>query len=407
VRVSTAFNRMLDLPRAWVTGVSFESRGVVVRVRLRRRRKVCGRCGQLVHATHETKTRRWRHLDLGGQRCFVECALRRVRCPDCGVRVEAVAWARPGARHTRDFEDVVAFLAQRMAKAPIAALMRVDWETVGRIVERVVADKLDEERLKGLVLIGVDEVSWRRRHRYLTCVADHTTGDIVWINEGRNAQTLQAFFDQLGEPGRASIRAVSIDMSAGYENAIRAAVPDAEVCFDPWHVVKLAGEAVDQVRRAEWNAQGKSRTTGGKWVKGTRWSLLKAPERQSAEQLAILGEVQKANRALYRAFLLKEQLRLLYQLDDSREAPQLLRAWVSWASRSRLRPFVKLARTIREHRDGILAAIRLGLSNARLEGLDSKVRLLSHRSFGFHSAAPLIALIYLCCGGIVIDLPVR
>jgi transposase len=398
---------MLRLPGASVTGVRFERRGVVVSVRLRRRRKVCGRCGQVVRATHETNVRRWRHLDLGGTRCFIECALRRVRCPDCGVKTEGVAWARPGARHTRDFEDVVAFLAQQMAKAPIAALMRVDWETVGRIVERVVADKLDAERLSGLVLIGVDEVSWRRRHRYLTCVADHASGDIVWIREGRNQATLQAFFDELGPEGRASIRAVSIDMSAGYEQAIRAACPDAEVCFDPWHVVKLAGEAVDQVRRQEWNAKGKSKTPGGKWVKGTRWSLLKAPERQSAEQLAILGEVQQANRRLYRAFLLKEQLRLLYNLDDPREAPELLRAWLAWASRSRLKAFVKLARTIRQHRDGILAAIRLGLSNARLEGLNSKVRLISHRSFGFHSAAPLIALVYLCCGGIAIDLPVK
>jgi transposase len=406
VRVTTAFNRMLGLPGASVTGVSFERRGVVVRVRLRRRRKVCGRCGQVVRATHETNLRRWRHLDLGGSRCFIECELRRVRCPDCGVKVEAVAWARPGARHTRDFEDVVAFLAQQMAKTPIARLMRIDWETVGRIVERVVADRLDEQRLRGLVLIGVDEVSWRR-HRYLSCVADHVSGDIVWIREGRSAATLQAFFDRLGDEGRASIRAVSIDMSAGYENAIRAAVPQAEVCFDPWHVVKLAGEAVDRVRRQDWNARGKSKAPGGKWVKATRWSLLKAPERQTVEQLAILGEVQQANRRLYRAFLLKEQLRLLYQLDNPADAPELLRAWLAWASRSRLKPFVTLARTIREHRDGILAAIRLGLSNARLEGLNSKVRLISHRSFGFHSAAPLIALIYLCCGGIVIDLPVN
>jgi transposase len=361
----------------------------------------------VVRATHERRVRRWRHLDLGGTRCFIECELRRVRCPDCGVKTEAVGWARRGARHTRDFEDVVAFLAQQMAKSPIARLMRIDWETVGRIVERVVADRLDAERLKRLVLIGVDEISWRRRHRYLTCVTDHESGDIVWVREGRNAQTLQAFFDQLGEAGKASIRAVSIDMSAGYENAIRQAVPHAEVCFDPWHVVKLAGAAVDKVRRQEWNAHGKSTTPGGKWVKGTRWSLLKAPERQSVEQLAILDEVQQANRKLYRGFLLKEELRMLYQLDDPALAPEHLEAWLAWACRSRLKPFVKLSRTIRKHRDGILAAIRLGLSNARLEGLNSKVRLISHRSFGFHSAAPLIALIYLCCGGIEIDLPIR
>jgi transposase len=407
VRVTTAFNRMLRLPGASVTGVSFEHEGVVVRVRLRRRRRVCSRCGQLCRATHDSAPRRWRHLDLGAQRCFIECELRRVKCPDCGVRVEAVPFARAGARFTRDFEDVVAFLAQQMAKTPICLLLRIAWDSVGRIVERVVADQLDEQRLSGLVRIGVDEIAYRRHKRYLTLVCDHRSGDIVWIGLGRGERTLGAFFSELGEDGRRSIKAVSIDMAAGYERAVRAAVPGAEVCFDPFHVVALAGRAVDDVRRSEWRTQGKSKTRGGKWVKGVRWSLLKAPERQSDAQLAVLADVQKANRSLYRAFLLKEELRMLYQLEDPREASGLLDAWLSWAQRSRLAPFVKLAKIIREHREGILAAIRLGLSNGRLEGLNSKVRLISHRSFGFHSAAPLIALIYLCCGGITIDLPMR
>ena len=162
---------------------------------------------------------------------------------------------------------------------------------------------------------------------------------------------------------------------------------------------------VDDVRRAEWNARGKSATDDGKWVKHSRWSLLKAPERQTERQLATLAEVQHANRRLYRGFLLKEELRALYHLDDSALAPEHLDAWLAWASRSKLKPFVKLARTIRRYRDGILAAIRLGLSNARLEGLNSKVRLISHRSYGFHSADPLIALIHLCAGGITINPP--
>ena len=134
-------------------------------------------------------------------------------------------------------------------------------------------------------------------------------------------------------------------------------------------------------------------------------SLLKAPENQTIDQLARLGEAQQANRALYRAFLLREELRLLYHLPDRALAAAHLDAWLAWASRSRLRPFVRLARTIRRHREGILTAIRLGLSNGRLEGLNSRIRLISHRSFGFHSADPLIALVYLCCSGIVIDLP--
>jgi transposase len=405
MRVSTAFNRLLRLPGASVIGVSFGAEGVIVTVRLRRRRRVCSRCGQAGRLPiHGRRVKRWRHLDLGAQRCIIECELRRLWCRSCGAQFEAVPWARPGSRYTRDFEDVVAWLAQQMAKTPIAGMLRIAWDTVGRIVERVVADRLDETRLSGLVAIGVDEISYRRHHRYLTSVVDHRAGAIVWCAPGRNAATLRRFFDELGER-RHTIRAVSIDMSGGYEKAIRDAIPAAEVAFDPFHVVRLAQRAVDRVRRDEWNAHERSHTPTGRWIKGTRWSLLKAPERQSIDQLALLAEVQQANRALYRGFLLKEELRLLYQLEDPTLAPAHLDAWLAWASRSRLRPFVRLARTIRSHRAGVLAAIRLGLTNGRLEGLNSRIRLISHRSFGFHSAAPLIALVYLCTTGITINLP--
>ncbi len=406
MRVTTAFNRLLALPGARVIDVSFTPEGVVVEVALRRRRAACSGCGQVCRSVHDRSRRRWRHLDLAGQRLHVEYCVRRVRCPDCGVRVEAVPFARPRARHTRDFEDLTAFLAQQMAKTPITALLRIGWDTVGAIVGRVVCDHLDERRLSGLVQIGVDEIAYRRGQRYLTSVCDHRSGAIVWMCPGRNAATLQAFFRELGERKR-SIRAVSIDMSGGYAKAVREGLPDAEVCIDPFHVCQLAARAVDEVRRSEWNAKGKSETAGGKWVKGVRWSLLKAPERQSIDQLAALGEVSLANRRLFRAFLLKEELRLLYHLDDPALAPEHLAAWLAWASRSKLKPFVKLARTIRRHREGILSAIRLGLSNGRLEGLNSKVRLISHRSFGFHSAAPLVALVYLCCGGLVVTPPLR
>jgi transposase len=406
VRVTTAFNRLLRLAGGSVIDVSFSPEGLIATVRLRRRRRVCSTCGQTGGhlQIHGRRVKRWRHLDLGSSRCIIECQLRRLWCPDCGVRYEAVPWARAGSAYTRDFEDVVAWLAQQMAKTPIAGMLRIAWDTVGQIVERVVADHLDETRLAGLVAIGCDEISYRRGQRYLTSVVDHKTGAIVWCSAGRNAKTLQAFFDLLGER-KHSIRAVSIDMSGGYEKAIRDSIPAAEICFDPFHVVRLGQRAVDQVRRDEWNAHERSHTPKGRWIKGTRWSLLKSPDKQTIGQLALLGEVQQANKAMFRAFLLKEQLRLLYQLEDPALAPALLNAWLAWASRSSLQPFIKLARTIRRHRDGILAAIRLGLSNGRLEGLNSRIRLISHRSFGLHSATPLIALVYLCCAGIAIPLP--
>ncbi len=406
VRVTTAFNRMLGLPGAWVRDVAFGSEGVIVTVVLRAKKPVCSGCGARGLKIKEHREKRWRHLDLGAPRCVIECRLRRLYCPGCGDVYEAVPWARAGSPYTRDFDDLCAWLAQQMSQTQVTNLMRIAWESVAKILERVVSDKLDRGRLDGLVQIGCDEVSYGAEHKFLTCVADHQQGRIVWAAPGRNATTLQAFFDGLTDEQKASIKAVSIDMSAGYEKAIRNAVPDAEVCFDPFHVVQLGSRATDQVRRAEYNKHGRSGTDAGKWIKGVRYSLLKDPSKQTTTQLLRLAEVQQTNKAMFRAALLYGELRYVYKVPKE-QAEERLNAWLAWASRSRLTPFVKLARTIRKHKAGVLAAVELGLSNGRLEALNSKVRLLSHRAYGFHSANALIAIIYLCCAGIQIALPHR
>jgi len=408
VRVTTAYNRMLGLPGAWVRDVEFSERAMIVTVALTRRGALCSGCGTRALPIKDHRVRRWRHLDVGGLRCVIECRLRRLYCPGCGDRPELVEWARGGAGYTRDFDDLVAFLAQQMNQTQVCRLMRIGWETVGKMLERVVAEKLDRDRLDGLELIGCDEVNYGADHKFLTCVADHHSGGIVWAAPGRNAASLQAFLDQLTDEQKASIKAVSIDMSAGYEKAIRApeGVPHAQVCFDPFHVVQLGSKAADQVRRDEYNQHGRSSTGEGKWIKGTRYSLLKDTAKQTTGQLLKLAEVVLANKRMYRAFLLYGELRYIYRL-PKQEAPERLDAWLAWASRSRLKPFIKLARTIRQHKAGVLAAVELGISNGRLEALNSKVRLLSHRAYGFHSANALIAMIYLCCAGIQIELPHR
>jgi transposase len=406
VRVTTAYNRMLGLPGAWVRDVALYQGAMIVTVALRRKRPICSGCGASGLKIKDHRTRRWRHLDLGGLRCVIECRVRRLYCPGCGDLPEHVEWARPGARYTRDFEDLTVWLSQQMSQTQVTRLMRIGWETVGKIIARVVAEKLPADRLDGLELIGCDEVSYGADHKFLTCVANHQTGGIVWATEGRNSASLQAFFDQLSDEQKTSIRAVSIDMSAGYEKAIRDSVPDAQVVFDPFHVIKLGGGAVDKVRRDEYNQHGRSSTDAGKWIKGTRYSLLKDTAKQTSKQLLRLAQVVTTNKRLYRAFLLYSELRYIYRL-PAEDAAERLDAWLAWASRSRLKPFIKLARTIRKHKAGVLAATELTISNGRLEALNSKVRLISHRAYGFHSANALIAMIYLCCAGIQIALPHR
>jgi transposase len=189
-------------------------------------------------------------------------------CDACAARragsISSPWRGRPDAHHTRDFENVVAWLAPSRPRPRSRSLLRVGWGTVGKIVTRVVADQLDERRLGGPVAIGCDEIRYRRGRRYLTSVVNHESGAIVWCAAGRNAATLQRFFDELGDR-RESIRAVSIDMAGGYAKAIRDIISHADIYFGPFHVIRLAQRAGDQVRRDEWNAHELSHTRTGKW----------------------------------------------------------------------------------------------------------------------------------------------
>jgi transposase len=419
VRATTAFNKMLAIPGADVAGVQFSPAGIVVGLRRRARRLRCP-CGWSTRAVYDRSTRRWRHLDLGAARLYLEAEIRRLACPACGrVRTETVPWARPGARFTRDFEDVVVYLAQRTDKTTITRLLRCSWEAVAAIVTRVVAEHLDDTRLEGLDRIGIDEVSYRKGHRYLTVVADHDrAGAVVWAGEGMSSATLERFFDALGAERTARLQAASMDLHGAYAKVTRARAPHARVCADPFHIIQLANAATDEVRRAAWNttrrAAGVARPgplarvrqdPAAQLVKNTRWALLKDPASWTDRQRQTITRLRRARHVLFRAWVLKEELRDLYRLPLGGRPDAHLDAWLARASRCRIPAMLDLSRTIRRHRDQILAAVDLGLSNSKLEGLNSKIRLINHRGYGHHSAAAVIAMIYLCCSGLTVTLP--
>ena len=334
--------------------------------------------------------RRWRALDLGMTFCLLEADAPRVRCRDHGVVVCAVPWARHDSRFTRAFEDRVAWLAVNTSKTAVAELMRVAWRTVGTILERVAAEAMREvDLLDGLRRIGIDEISHRTGQRYLTVVVDHHTGRLVWAAPGRDRQTVLAFFDALGEERCKQIELVSADMAAWISGPIAERVPDAVRCVDPFHVVMLATEALVDVRREVWNeARRLGNLELARELKGARFAVWKNPEDLTDRQAAKLATIQQTNARLYRAYLLKEQLRQIYRLPAA-AAERLLDRWLAWARRCRLPSFVKLARTITEQRDGILAAIRHRLSNARIEQINTQIRLIARRAFGFHSPRSL------------------
>jgi transposase len=409
VRGTRVWARLAGLQRAVVEGVWIGSEGeLVLSARpVWRERDRCGVCRRRSPGFDLGEgRRRWRALDVGTTLAFVEADAPRVSCRRHGVVVCAVPWARHRSRFTRAFEDQAAWLAVNTSKTAVAELMRVAWRSVGAICERVADEAAGEvDLLGGLRRIGIDEISHRKGHRYLTVVVCHDTGRLVWAAAGRDRGTVEAFLDALGEERCKQIELVSADMAAWVAGPISERCPQAELCLDPFHVVMLATDALDEIRREVWNeARRAGQTQTARDLKGARFALWKNPEHLSARQHAKLADVQRTNRRLYRAYLLKEQLRQIYRLPAA-AAVALLEAWLKWARRCRLAPFVKLARTITDQRVGILAAIQHGLSNARVEAINTQIRLITRRAFGFHSPNALIALAMLSLADLCPSLP--
>jgi transposase len=314
-----------------------------------------------------------------------------------------VPWAENQSWFTYDFEEHVAYLAQRADKTTLSTLMRVAWRTVGAIIERVLPRHQSGDRLDGLTHIGVDELSYRRHHEYVTVIVDHVRGGVVWASPGKNADTFKAFFKELGKERCAQLEAVTLDMSAAYLKAVTEESPQARIIFDRFHVQRLAHDALDTVRREQVR---EAAPEDKRDLKNTRFALQKNPWNLSAMEKQKIAEVQRTNRPLYRAYLLKETLAKILDGGQVNVARNKLLEWTDWAARSRLRPFQKLARTVRSHIEGIVAYVATGLSNGRSEGLNGKIRTITRRSFGFHGPTSLIALIFLCCSGITL-LPVH
>jgi len=411
VREKRIWARLLGLERTVVESVEIDDQGqLVAAVRAHHKDSDrCGICGRRAPGFDLGEgRRRWRALDLGTTIAHVEAEAPRVRCPEHGVVVCRVPWARHDSRFTLAFEQQVAWLAVNTSGSAVAELMRISWRSVGAICERVAAVAgRDADLLAGLKRIGIDEISHRKGHRYLTVVVDHDTGRLVWAAPGRDKATVEAFFDALGEKRAKQLKLVSCDMAGWIEAVLEKRCPKARRCVDPFHVVQLATEALDKVRREVWNeARRQGRGDVAAELKGARYALWKNPENLTTRQQSKLADIERLNRPLYRAYLLKEQLRQIYRLGP-RAAVRLLDEWLDWARRSRLRPFVKLARTITEQREGIVAAIRHGLSNARVEAINTQIRLIARRAFGFHSPQALISLAMLKLGGLCPPLPGR
>jgi transposase len=395
-----------------VESVEFDEGGdaVVASVRPRRAGRLsCGRCGRpSARYDRGEGRRRWRTLDLGPMRCYLEGDAPRVVCDIHGVIVARLPWARHGSGHTRSFDDMVAWLAVHTSKTAVCELTRIAWATVGAIIARVVADaRAVADPFDGLVKIGIDEISYKKGHRYLTVVVDHRTGRLVWAAVGRDKATLGQFFDLLGPERGKKVKVVTADAAGWIGDVVAVRCPAAVLCIDGFHVVQWATDALDQVRRETWNAARRGGMRAhARDLKGARYALWKNPEDLTDRQKAKLAWVAQVNTGLYRAYLLKEQLRAVIATKHAGAVP-MLEQWCAWAARSRLPAFVDLARRVRKNMAGILAGLLNNLSNAIVESTNTKLRVLTRIAFGFRQPEHLIALALLDRGGYTPPLPGR
>lgn len=424
MRNATLWRRLLGVEKTVVEGIELDHEGRVLVASVRPTGSMRSRCGQCLRRCpgfdQGEGRRRWRTLDAGTIRVELEADAPRVSCRTHGVIVAAVPWARHGSGHTLFFDAQVAWLATQTSKTAITVLMRVAWRTVGAIITRVWADTEKQfDQFAGLTRIGIDEISYKRGHKYLTCVVDHDSGRLVWAAPGQDKATLARFFDALGPERSAQITHVSADGAAWIAAVVAEKCPNAVRCADPFHVVKWATDALDEVRRAAWNDARKAARTNeaqrgrgrpakdaparpdsarAAGVKNSRYALWKNPENLTEKQRVKLAWIVQTDPTLGRAYYLKEGLRVIFKLPHD-EAAEALDKWVAWARRCRIPAFVKLQRSIVNHRPAILASIEHGLSNGRVESMNTKIRLMTRIAFGFESPNALIALAMLSLGG--------
>ena len=375
----------------------------------RSRQGRCGRCGiRAPRYDNGEGARRWRSLDAGTTRVYLQAAAPRVSCPTHGVVVAAVPWARHGSRFTSAFEDTVVWLACHAALSVLAVLLRVTWRSVAAIITWVVAQRsATTDRLTGLRRIGVDEISYRKGHRYLLVVVDHDTGQLVWADKGRDSATLRRFFDVLGEDRAALLTHICTDGAKWIHTVAAQRAPQALVCLDAFHVVAWASTALDAVRRGLWSQLRRDgKTDQATALKNSRWALLKNPPDLTSDQRTTVAAIAKTNHPLYRAYLLKEQLCEVFATKGA-TGRQLLAGWLSWATRSRIPEFAALAKTIKRFLPLIHNTLNHGLGNALSEATNTHLRLLTRRAYGYHSAEALIAMATLTRGGLCPPLPGR
>lgn len=443
--LNTMFRKLLNVNTAIFTNMRIETneKGVsciYVEAKINKKQaNRCPICGRKCpgYDKGSNKVRRWRALDIGGLILFIETSQARIYCDDHGVQYPSVPWAYEGSRFTKEFDMTAAWLACQLSKKATSEFLRIDWETVGRCIARARNDIEPDlkKRLDGLVHIGIDETSYRKGFKYITVIVDHDRNRVVWLHEGHGKSVLEKFYKELTDKQRKNIKVVTGDGARWITECVEKYTPECVRCMDSFHVVEWANAALDEVRIKAWRdanvivkaleekygkiGKGKPAKDNRNVqkilnarkeaydIKGSSFAVGKAPEHLTERQRETLENIRRCNSKFYRAYEMKESLRLILRCTNRFDAECRLKSWLWWAAHSRIEAFKELAKKVRRNMEFILNTISYGLSNARIEATNNKIKLVIRRSYGFRNIDSMLNMIYLTCSDIKIPLPNR
>jgi transposase len=395
--IESIVRRTLGVKRHVVQSVEETEDGLTVCLDLHRGwRLPCGVCGALGRVRDRLRTRSWKHVPLWGIPVTLAYAPARVSCLQCGkVKVEAIPWSEGKSRLSKGLIWLLASWCKLLPWKQVADLFGVHWNTVAAAVRQAVAYGLAHREMGKVLYIGIDEVSRRKGHVYVTNVYDLEEKRLLWSGEGRSQDTLRAFFKEHGEALEQGVKGVCCDMWQPYIDTIKQHLPDATLVFDRFHIMQQLMQAVDAVRREEAR---ELKASNPELLKRTRFLWLKNPENLTDKERARLGYLEKLNLRCNRAYLLKESFRELWTYESKGWAKRFLKKWFWWATHSRLQPMRDFAWTVRRHEDDILNYFEMPITNGAVEGMNNKAKIVSHRCYGFRTANTYITALYHCLG---------
>lgn len=361
----------------------------------------CGRRCRIVRIVEEARS--WRDVCVCGWIVRLYYRPKEIVCPTHGRVQEEIPWACKHGRITYRLEYLVLTYAQLMTQKAAAKLLHMPSSTFSDILHRTIDRIRDGHRIRDLKAIGIDEVSYRKGHKYVTVVYDLNRSRVVWVGPGKKRDTIDKFFNEmLSDYQKKRIEWACCDMSETFIGAILDHCPNAKLVLDRFHIAKALNEAMDEVRKEEWrNATGAER----KALKGLRWILFKHPSNRTPEDKRILAAIRKSNRRIHRAAVLKDEFDLFWNYNAEWAARRFLKSWCTTALKSRLEPIRKFVGTLRKHTENIITFIPSRLTNATAEGLNRIIRLVKNRASGFRTVEAFIDLIYLTIGDV--DIPAQ